>query len=151
MVKNNKNVIQKSMGWSLFSEIAAKFVTPITNMILARILMPEAFGVLAICNMFVSFVDIITDAGFGKYLVQHDFKNEKEKRSYADVAFWSNLTLSILLFVIILLNRTAISRLLEIQIIHQLYLWQAYSLYLLPYPVSRQAYLEDNLILKNYL
>lgn len=112
MVKNNKNVIQKSMGWSLFSEIAAKFVTPITNMILARILMPEAFGVLAICNMFVSFVDIITDAGFGKYLVQHDFKNEKEKRSYADVAFWSNLTLSIILFVIILLNRTAISRLL---------------------------------------
>lgn len=110
-MKNN-NVIQKSMGWSLFSEIAAKFVTPITNMILARILTPDAFGVLAICNMLVSFMDIITDAGFGKYLVQHDFKNENEKYLYADVAFWSNFIISVLLFLIIILNRTGIASLL---------------------------------------
>ena len=69
------------MGWSFFSEIAAKFVTPITNMLLARILTPDAFGVLAICNMLVSFVDIITDAGFGKYLVQADIELEEEKNS----------------------------------------------------------------------
>lgn len=77
-MNSNTSVIQKSMGWSLFSEIAAKFVTPVTNMLLARILNPNAFGVLAICNMLVSFVDIITDAGFGKYLVQHDFNDDQE-------------------------------------------------------------------------
>ena len=69
--------IQESMGWSLFSEAAVKFVVPITNMILARVLTPDAFGVVAVCNMLVSFVDLITDAGFGNYLVQHDFESEK--------------------------------------------------------------------------
>lgn len=104
-------IIQRSMGWSLFSEIAAKFVTPITNMLLARILTPDDFGVLAICNMLISFLDIITDAGFGKYLVQHDFKNKKEQYQYADVAFWSNLMLSVALCFFIFLNSKSIAEL----------------------------------------
>lgn len=106
---HSNNVIQKSMGWSLFSEIAAKFITPITNMLLARILSPDDFGVLAVCNMLVSFMDIITDAGFGKYLVQSDFNSDDEKYKYANVAFWSNLAISILLFIIIVIKRNAIA------------------------------------------
>ncbi|MFR5757516.1 MAG: hypothetical protein ACLUE2_03120 [Bacteroides cellulosilyticus] len=39
--------------------------------------------------MLVFFADIITDAGFGKYIVQADFKDEKEKDCAANVAFWS--------------------------------------------------------------
>ena len=49
----SSNKIQKSIGWSLFSEIAVKFVVPITNMILARVLTPDAFGVVAVCNMLI--------------------------------------------------------------------------------------------------
>ena len=74
----SSNKIQKSIGWSLFSEIAVKFVVPITNMILARVLTPDAFGVVAVCNMLISFVDLITDAGFGKYIVndsKHHFSD----------------------------------------------------------------------------
>lgn len=110
---NKRNtIVQKSMGWSLFSEIAAKFVTPVTNMILARLLTPNDFGVLAVCNMLITFADIITDAGFGKYLVQHDFKDEKEKKEYANVAFWSNLFISIVLTSLIIFNRASIATLL---------------------------------------
>ncbi|MCI8513992.1 MAG: lipopolysaccharide biosynthesis protein [Lachnospiraceae bacterium] len=105
-------VIQRSIGWSLFSEVAAKFVTPVTNMLLARILTPDDFGVLAICNMLVSFVDIVTDAGFGKYLVQADMHSEEEKRRYADVAFWSNFGISVVAYLIIVRNRIKIAGLL---------------------------------------
>lgn len=106
------NIIQKSISWSLFSEIAAKFVTPVTNMILARILTPEDFGVLAVCNMLISFADIITDAGFGKYIVQHDFSDEKEQNNYANVAFWSNFFVSSVIFLLIVFNREWIARIL---------------------------------------
>lgn len=101
--------IQESMGWSLFSEAAVKFVVPITNMILARVLTPDAFGVVAVCNMLVSFVDLITDAGFGKYLVQHDFESEEEKERYADVSFWTNLGISALMTALIILFRFPIA------------------------------------------
>ncbi len=112
MSEEKSTVIQKSIGWSLFSEIAVKFVVPITNMILARILTPDAFGVVAICNMLVSFVDLITDAGFGKYLVQHDFGTEKEKDQYANVAFWTNLAISSVLTLSIVIFRFPVARIL---------------------------------------
>lgn len=64
--------------WSSLTEIVAKLITPITNMVLARILVPEAFGVIATITMIISFVDMFTDSGFQKYLVQHEFKDNKE-------------------------------------------------------------------------
>ena len=63
--------------WSIFTEIIVKIISPITNMILARILVPEEFGVVATVTMIVSFADIFTDAGFQKYVVQHQFKTKE--------------------------------------------------------------------------
>lgn len=106
------NTVQKSMGWSLFSEIAVKFVVPITNMILARVLTPDAFGVVAVCNMLISFVDLISDAGFGKYLIQHDFDSENEKDQCANVSFWTHLGISITMVFFIITFRFRIAELL---------------------------------------
>lgn len=108
----SSNKIQKSIGWSLFSEIAVKFVVPITNMILARVLTPDAFGVVAVCNMLVSFVDLITDAGFGKYIVQHDFKNEQDKENYINVSFWTNLGISVVMTCLIIIFRVQMATML---------------------------------------
>lgn len=105
-------VIQRSLFWSGGSEIAVKLIVPISNMILARILTPGDFGVLAVCNMVISFIDIITDAGFGKYLVQHNFQNDSEKDKCANVAFWSNLTLSGIIWLLIIIFRKQIALLL---------------------------------------
>lgn len=105
----NSNKIQRSIGWSLFSEIAVKFVVPITNMILARVLTPDAFGVVAICNMLISFVDLITDAGFGKYIIQHDFENEIDKEKHINVSFWTNFGISLILTCLIIIFRVQIA------------------------------------------
>lgn len=97
--------------WSAFSQIAAKVITPVTNMILARILSPDAFGVIAIVTMIVSFTDMFTDAGFQKYLVQREFKDKEEKFKYTNVAFWTNLALSIILLGIIAIFDDSIAKL----------------------------------------
>jgi O-antigen/teichoic acid export membrane protein len=90
--------ILKATKWSTITEVATRLVAPITNMILARILAPEAFGVVATVTMIITFADMFTDAGFQKYLVQHEFKDDDEKFKYTDVAFWTNLTISLLLW-----------------------------------------------------
>lgn len=89
--------------WSGIAEIIAKLISPITNMILARLLSPEAFGVIATVTMITSFVDMFTDAGFQKYLIQYEFKNKKEQFKYTNVAFLTNLVLSIFLWMIIII------------------------------------------------
>ncbi|QAY68578.1 lipopolysaccharide biosynthesis protein [Paenibacillus protaetiae] len=67
-------------------------------MILARLLAPEAFGVVATVTMIVSFADIFTDAGFQKYLIQQEFSSNDEVGQASNVAFWTNLVISLLLW-----------------------------------------------------
>lgn len=87
--------------WSLLTEIVVKLVTPITQLILARILAPEAFGVVATVTMVTSFADMFSDSGFQKYLVQHEFKDKEELFCNANVAFWTNVAVSLLLWLVI--------------------------------------------------
>lgn len=104
----NKNLHDKfnsATKWSAITEVVAKLVSPVTNMILARILVPEAFGVVATVTMIISFAEMFADSGFQKYLVQQEFKNEEEKYKYANVAFLINLVISILLWFLIVIFR----------------------------------------------
>lgn len=84
--------------WSIATEVLVKAVSPVTQLVLARILAPEAFGIVATVTMVTSFADMFSDSGFQKYLVQHDFRSERELHSSADVAFWTNLALSLALW-----------------------------------------------------
>lgn len=100
MDKNNLNLkIIKATKWATITEVIARLIMPVTNMILARVLAPEAFGVVATITMIVSFADMFTDSGFQKYLVQHEFKDGDEKSKYTNVAFWTNLIISIMLWI----------------------------------------------------
>ena len=91
-----KNQVLNATRWATITEVAAKIITPITTMILARLLAPDAFGVIATIIMIVSFAEIFSDAGFQKYLIQYEFKNKLEKMKNANVAFWTNLSISVL-------------------------------------------------------
>lgn len=93
--------IGKATAWSFAAEIAAKIIVPITNIILARILAPEAFGIIATINMVVSFADTFSTAGFQKYIVQHEYKDKKSLFDGATVAFWTNFGISVLAWLII--------------------------------------------------
>ena len=98
-VDNHK--IVTATKWSAIAELLAKLVTPITSMVLARLLTPEAFGVVATITMIVSFAEIFTDAGFQKYIIQHEFTDAKDRDECTNVAFWSNMVLSFILWGII--------------------------------------------------
>ena len=110
----NNNVQEKMINaakWSLGAEILAKLITPFTSMVLARILAPEEFGIVATVNMIISLADLLTDSGFSKYLVQHKFDNENELFEYSNTAFWSNLGISFMLWGIIVIFSTPLANL----------------------------------------
>lgn len=107
-------IIEKTISatkWSTITELLAKCISPITTMILARILAPEAFGVLTTVLMVIAFAEVFVDSGFQKYLIQHDFADEAEERRYMSVAFWANLGLGLFLWGIIALFHVQIAEL----------------------------------------
>lgn len=101
--------IANATKWSFMSEISAKIVVPLTNMILARILAPEAFGIIATITMIVSFTDMFTTAGFQKYLVQHEYKDKADLYKGTSVAFWTNLALSLFLWIFIIIFKDPVA------------------------------------------
>jgi O-antigen/teichoic acid export membrane protein len=108
--KINKKVLNATK-WSTITEIIARLLTPITVMVLARLLTPEAFGVVATVTMIISFAEMFSDAGFQKYLIQHEFKDEQEKNKNTTVAFWTNLGISLVIWLIIYIFSSPISSL----------------------------------------
>lgn len=95
--------------WSSITEIIAKLFSPISTMILARLLTPNAFGVVATITMVVAFAELFTDAGFQKYIIQHEFNTRDNLFESTNVAFLTNLLLSVLLWGIIIIFRNPIA------------------------------------------
>lgn len=89
--------MQSATKWTFITEIFAKMINPVTGMILARLLTPESFGVMASIMVVTSFAEMFADAGFQKYFVQHEFYDDDEKRK----CFGTALTTSCLIALII--------------------------------------------------
>lgn len=111
MQTNMNQKIGQAAKWSSITEIIAKLISPITNMILARLLVPEAFGIVATITMVISFAEIFTDAGFQKYIIQHEFADDAALDNSTNVAFWTNLGVSTFICIIIFFFRHQIANL----------------------------------------
>lgn len=101
MPESLNSKVKTATKWSVIGEIVSKLVTPITSMVLARLLTPEAFGVVTTLTMIITFAEIFTDAGFQKYLIQHEFIDARDQDESTNVAFWSNLAMSLFFWSII--------------------------------------------------
>lgn len=101
MAQSLKDTTATATRWSSITELVARLVLPVVNIILARLLTPEAFGVVTTVTMIVSFAEIFADAGFQKYIIQHDFEDKAELDQNTDVAFWTNFFISVVCWLLI--------------------------------------------------
>ncbi len=80
----------QAFKWSLLGEAASRLVAPIVFVVLARLLLPDDFGVVAAATVAVSFFQVFWDSGLTRALVQRD----QEDAVVVDTIFWINLALS---------------------------------------------------------
>ena len=103
MADNINSKVVNATKWSALAEVTAKLIAPITSMVLARVLTPEAFGVVATITMITAFADIFTEAGFQRYVIQHEFADDDDFDKSTNVAFWANFVLSGILWAVIII------------------------------------------------
>lgn len=84
----------KSLKWSLLAEVCSRAASPFILVVLARLLAPEEFGVVAAATLAISFAQMLCDGGFGRALVQI----EHRQLEAANVVFWTNLGLGLASF-----------------------------------------------------
>lgn len=86
-----------NLSWKFAERISAQFVTLIVSIILARLLSPQDYGIIAIVTIFITFANVFVSDGFGSALIQ---KKEVDILDYSSVLYF-NLVFSIILYVII--------------------------------------------------
>jgi lipopolysaccharide exporter len=91
------NRAAKSFKWSMFYNIAPRLVTPFTTMILAALLTPADFGLVAISTLVIALANILVDLGFGKAVVQ----NKTNVDEYASISMWFSMVMSIGIYALI--------------------------------------------------
>ena len=86
-----------AMMWSAIGTFGATFITFITNMVLARLLMPEVFGCIGMLQIFISVGDAFVAGGFGQALIQ---KKNTTSIDYSTVFYW-NVFASIFIYLLL--------------------------------------------------
>lgn len=79
--------------WSAIQTYSERIVSLVVILVLARLLSPATFGLVAIASIFISFAQIFVDQGFGEAIVY----SKKIDHEMLDSAFWANFLISIIL------------------------------------------------------
>ena len=93
------------VGWSFIDNISNSGITFLVGLVLARLLTPEEYGIMAMIAIFIAISNSIIDSGFSNALIR---KTRIERVDYNTV-FYFNLTVSILIYVLLHLAAPAIS------------------------------------------
>jgi O-antigen/teichoic acid export membrane protein len=78
--------------WIALGFGGAKLSTTLVFLILARLLTPQEFGVVAIATVFVTLLQILVDGGFSNALIQ---RTDLE-RGHIDTVFWTSVSTGVL-------------------------------------------------------
>ena len=98
-----------SLFWKLFEQGGAAAITLIVQIVLARILAPNEFGMLAIMLVFVNVGNVIVQSGLNTAVIQAPDVTE---RDYSTV-FWMSFAVSVALYVIVFLCAPAVAEFYE--------------------------------------
>lgn len=97
MSENLKSRTAKGIGWGFTDNILSSGITAVANIILARVLAPEDFGLIAMITIFMTLSTSLVDSGFTGALTR---KKNVVKADF-DTVFYFNLAVSVFLYLIL--------------------------------------------------
>lgn len=90
----NKKSVASNILWRWFERFGAQIVTFIVSLILARILDPETYGVVALLTIFITILQVFVDSGLANALIQ---KKDADQLDFSTV-FYTNVAFCIGLY-----------------------------------------------------
>lgn len=105
MADSLKHKAVRGVSWSFVDNIANSGITFLVGLVLARILTPAEYGVMAMVTIFIAISNSIVDSGFSNALIR---KMKIERVDYNTV-FYFNLVVSLFLYLVLFLCAPAIS------------------------------------------
>lgn len=144
--KDLKNKVFSGLIWKFAERILAQGVSFIVSVVLARILMPSDYGIVALILVFINIANVFVTSGFSTALVQNKDANSVD----FSTNFYCSFALSILVYGILFAIAPFLSQFYEMPDLALILRVFALRIPLSAYSAIQHAYVERYMIFKRY-
>ncbi|MFW6008655.1 MAG: oligosaccharide flippase family protein, partial [archaeon] len=95
--KTLKNKTVTGMIWSFSDTLGRQLVQFIVQIVLARLILPEDFGLIGMVTVFITLSQVFVDSGFTKGLIR---EKKSTQEDYSTV-FLFNLLIAVIIYIIL--------------------------------------------------
>jgi len=132
------------MIWSFVQRFGTMAISFVSNIILARLLSPDDYGIIGMLMIFIAVANTFVDGGFGSALIQ---KKEPTREDYSTI-FWWNMFLSLVLYGVLYMSAPAVARFYDLPLLSQVLRVQGFVLILNALRIIQQNQLRKQLKFK---
>lgn len=100
-----KSQTVKSFFWSAIERFSVQGIQFVLSIIIARLISPSDYGLIAMLNIFISLGQVFVDSGFSSALIQ---KKDRTDVDFSTV-FYFNIAISILVYILLFISAPVIS------------------------------------------
>jgi len=94
--KSQNSKLAKGIFWSVVEFLIKRVLDLVVRLTLAIVLLPSDFGIVGMATVFISFIQVLNDAGIYAALIQR--KDEDLTDAHYHTTFWTQMVWSILLY-----------------------------------------------------
>lgn len=116
MAQQLRDKVVSGVAWSAAEKVGSMLLQMVVSIVVARLLMPEDFGVLAILTFFTALSTLFVDSGFSQTLIR---KSEPTESDYKSV-FIFNLVVATALYLLLVALSPTIASYYNLPIIKQI-------------------------------
>ena len=142
---SNVNVL-KNFFWRLLERFGAQIVTFVVSIVLARLLEPEAYGIISIVTIFTTLLQVFVDSGMANALIQ---KKNADDLDFSTV-FYFNVSICIILYWLMFAFAPLIAKFYDIPLLKSVVRVVSLSIVVSGVKNVQQAYVSKNMLFKKF-
>lgn len=139
-------MILSNLLWKFSERILAQGVSFVVTLILARLLSPEQFGIVALVIIFIDVANVLVTSGLNTSLIREKNANDLDFSS----VFWFCFAVSIIIYVLIYVGAVPFSKFYNMNIIVPVFRVMGLRIVISSINSVQHAYVARNLIFKKY-
>ena len=105
-IKSNKKIVMRSLLWKLMERTGVQGVQFILQIIFARLLTPNDYGIISLITIFIALANVFIQSGFNTALIQ---KKDTTEEDFSSV-FYLSLLVAGILYIILFISSPYIAK-----------------------------------------
>lgn len=143
---NNSKNVTSGFFWTFGERISAQLVSTLVTIVLARVLEPTHYGIIAIVTVFIGICNVFVTGGMGSAIVQ---KKEVDDCDY-NSAFMISIMMSIILYIILFFTSPYVARFYKMQELSSVIRVMALRLPIASVNTIQQAHVQRQMAFKKF-